>query len=229
MASSVGRMSASAKKQVCRIVFTLGPSPASDRDRVRIHDEHTQALSTIACWASKGRCSHTVSGPNGLFRRNVRSRCGDVEDIRAVEETELVAGDEIGLPGPDEIRRPDRTRPEPQVRDGHRARLLRVVDEVALRVQLGALADDLDRALVRAHRPVGPKAEEHGADDLFVLGHERTVDIERGVRDVVDDPHREVRLGELLRQLVEHGLGHRGIELLRGQAVPASDDPGIGP
>ena len=48
-----------------------------------------------------------------------------------------------------------------QVRDGDRARLLRVVDEVALRVEIGLLADDLDRVLVGAHGAVGAEAVEH--------------------------------------------------------------------
>ena len=69
---------------------------------------------------------------------------GDAEDVDRVEQAELVAGDE---PRPlDEVGRADRSWPEAQVRDGRRARLLRVVDEVALGVQAGALADDGDRA-----------------------------------------------------------------------------------
>ncbi len=45
---------------------------------------------------------------------------------------------------------------------------------------------------------------------------------------VVVDAHREVVLRLGLGQLVEYGLGHRWIELLGRQAVPAPDDPGHG-
>ena len=61
-----------------------------------------------------------------------RAGGGGVEHVVAIEEAELVAADEAGLP--DQIRRPDRRRAETQVRDRDRARLLRVVDEVALGV-----------------------------------------------------------------------------------------------
>ncbi len=74
-----------------------------------------------------------------------------------------MAGDEVRTL--DQIRRPDRLRAEAQVRHGDRARLLRVVDEVALHVGLVVLADDLDAVLVRADRPVGAKAVEHGLED----------------------------------------------------------------
>ena len=47
----------------------------------------------------------------------------------------------------------------------------------------------------------------------------------RGVRDVVDDADREVVLRLTLRELVEDGLGHRRIELLRGEAVASADHP----
>ena len=43
------------------------------------------------------------------------------------------------------------------------------------------------------------------------------------MRDVVDDADREVVLRLILRELVEDGLGHRRIELLRGEAVASAD------
>jgi hypothetical protein len=41
------------------------------------------------------------------------------EDIEAFKEGGLVAGDEIGLIGADQVRSVDRARPEAQVRDGN--------------------------------------------------------------------------------------------------------------
>ena len=136
-----------------------------------------------------------------------------------------MAGDEVGLARADQVRRTYGVRPEPQVRGGHRTRLLRVVDEIPLRVEVGTLSDDLDAVLVGAHRPVGAEPEEHGADHVVRLRRERVVDLERGVRDVIDDADREVVLRPILRELVEHGLGHRRVELLRGQAVASADHP----
>ena len=133
-----------------------------------------------------------------------------------------MARDEVGAI--DQVRRADRAGAEAEVRDRDRARLLRVVDEVGLRVPAGVLADDRDRVLVRSDGPVGAEAVEDRAHDVVRLGRERPVDGEREVGDVVDDPHREsapwLRLGEV----VEDGLGHRGRELLRREAVPPPGD-----
>ena len=56
------------------------------------------------------------------------------EHVDLLEQPELVAADEARVLH--EVRRPDRPRPEAQVRHGLRARLLRVVHEVALGVQV---------------------------------------------------------------------------------------------
>ncbi len=71
-----------------------------------------------------------------------------------------MAGDDVGLVWADLIGRADRARAETQVRDSYRSGLLRVVDEVALRVVIGLLANDLDRILVRADRAVGTQTPE---------------------------------------------------------------------
>ena len=135
-----------------------------------------------------------------------------------------MAGDEVGAV--DQVGRPDRLRPEPQVRHRDRARLLRVVDEVALGVEVGALADDLHRALVRAHRAVGAEPEEHRLHLARRAGvHELRVDRKAQAGDVVVDPDGEVSPWAIGRELVEDRLEHRRRDLLGGQAVPAADDP----
>ncbi len=93
------------------------------------------------------------------------------EHVGAVEQPELVAADEAGPL--DEVGGPDRLRPEAQVRDRLRARLLRVVDEVALGIQALLVAEDLDRVLVRADGAVGAEAEEDRAHRLGRLDVER--------------------------------------------------------
>jgi len=117
----------------------------------------------------------------------------------------------------------DGSRRDAEVRHGRRAGLLRIVDEVSLRPAVGLLTDDLDRALVRADGPVRAEAVEDGAHGVALVERERGVDGEAGLRDVVGDADGEVvaRLGA--GELVEDGLHHRRVELLRREAVAAGD------
>ncbi len=143
------------------------------------------------------------------------------EHVEAVEQTELVARDEIGLL--DQIGRADRLGPEPQVRHGHRAGLLRVVDEVPLGVEVGLVADDLDRRLVRPDGPVAAQRVEHRRPSgLFEA--ERVVDVEAESGHVVDDAHGETALRCVRCQFVEHRLGHGRRELLGSEPVATADD-----
>jgi hypothetical protein len=111
-----------------------------------------------------------------------------LEHLHPLEQPELVARHEAGAL--DEVGGPDRIGTEAQVRHGDRARLLRVVDEVALGEEVGALPDDLHRALVGADRSVGAEAEEQG---LHLAGGTGVVELDRSqaqVGDVVDEAHR---------------------------------------
>ena len=135
-----------------------------------------------------------------------------------------MAGDEVGVV--DEVGGADRLGTEAQVRDGDGPGLLGVVDEVALGVEVGLLADDLDRRLVRPDGAIGAEPEEHG---LHLAGRPGVADgavgFQRQARHVVVDAHGEVRLGSLGRQLVEHA-GHVGRpDLLGRQAIAAADHP----
>ena len=162
-------------------------------------------------------------GPERGVEQERRAGAGEVEHVVLVEELGLVAGDEVGLP--DQVRGADRARPEAQVRDRDRARLLRVVDEVPLAEVVRLLGDDLDRVLVGADGAVGAEAEEHGALDVVGLDVELGVDRQRGVRHVVHDADREVVLGLVLGGFVVDRLDHRRGELLRRQTVASRDHP----
>ncbi len=146
---------------------------------------------------------------------------GVAEHVVAVEEAELVAGDEVG--GADQVGRLERLGPKAQVADGDRAGLLAVVDEVALRVQVGAVAEDLDGVLVGADRAVGTQAEEHRFAARGVRQFEVVVPGERAVGDVVDDADGEA-VARAVREHREHRQCHRRGEFLAGQAVAAADD-----
>jgi len=57
---------------------------------------------------------------------------------------------------------------------------------------VGLLADDLDRVLVRADRAVGAEPEEDRAGALLGIDVEARIDVQRPMRDVVDDADREM-------------------------------------
>src|ERR1700737_2945073 len=113
-----------------------------------------------------------------------------------------MAGDEIRRA--DQIWSVDRLWSEAQVRDSNRAGLLRVIDKVALGKQVGSLANDLDRVLVRADRSVGAQAIEqaaHGAGGFDIEASR--VDRQAGMTDVVVDTDGEVLLWFRQGQVVE--------------------------
>ena len=178
-------------------------------------------LARICSWIGRESASQTSSGRVRAVEQQGRAVGRAAEHVDPVEQPELVAADEARLL--DEVGRADRLWPEAQVRDGLRAGLLRVVDEVALRVQ-ALVAQDLDRVLVRADRAVRAQAEEDRADRVGRLDVQRRVVGEARPRDVVGDADREPAPRPLARQLVEHTGDHARRELLRGQAVAAADD-----
>ena len=151
-----------------------------------------------------------------------RAGIGALQHVEPLHEAELMAADEIRPR--DEVRRVDRLLAEAQVRNRDRARLLRVIDEVALHVQVGLFAHDLDGVLVRAHRAVGAEAVEHGAQRVRLLGGERRIVGQAGVRDVVVDADGEVVLRSWLLQLLEDPRHHRRREFLRRQSIAPADD-----
>ena len=154
----------------------------------------------------------------GRVQQEGAARHRVLEHVVALEEAELVAGHEVRLL--DEVGGADGAGAEAQVGDRDGARLLGVVDEVALGVVLRLLADDLDGVLVGAHRAVGAEAEEDGAHAVVGVDVEVGVDRDRGVGHVVHDADREVVARALAAdELVEDRLHLRGGEVLRGEAV----------
>ena len=137
-----------------------------------------------------------------------------------------MARHEVGLGT--EVGAADQVRPEPQVRDGDRAGLLGVVDEVALGVVVGVAADDLDRVLVRADRPVGAETVEHALEHVFLRDPPGGVYVEACSGHVVVDSHREMGFRCFGGQVIQDRLDHRGREFLGAETVPAADHPGRG-
>ena len=77
------------------------------------------------------------------------------------------------------------------MRSGHRTRLFRVIDEVALRVIGRFTADDLDGVFIGAHSAVGAEAVEEGEHGPGILGGEFRIVVEARVADVVVDANGE--------------------------------------
>ena len=142
------------------------------------------------------------------------------EHVVALQEYPLVAGDEVRLG--DQIGRADRLRTEAQVRHGDGSRLLGVVNEVALRVVVGILANDLDGVLVRAHRAIGSEAIEQSPHHAVRFGGIRRVVVEAGVTHVVVDADREILFWCGRSQVVIHRLDHRRSEFLGRQPVTSA-------
>ena len=151
-----------------------------------------------------------------------RARRRGPEHVEALQKRELVAGHEIGPV--DEVRRVNRPRAEAQVRNGDRAGLLRVVNEIPLGVVVGLFADDLNGILVRPHSAVRAQSVEDGTDRGRVLRGKARIVFQAGVRYVIDDADREVVLGPVLCQLFKDPLDHGGRELFRRKAVAAAHD-----
>ena len=174
MASSGGRMPASWKKQGCMTVLIRLPMPDLVGDGERIdHPEVDLLVDQLPLDATRQVVPDLVRPVRGVEQER-RPVPGGLEDLRLAEQPELVAGDEVGLL--DEVGGADGLGPEAQVRHGDRARLLGVVHEVALGEQVGALADDLDRCLVRADGAVRAESEEHRLD---LAGRTRVPDSRR--------------------------------------------------
>ena len=111
---------------------------------------------------------------------------------------------------------------ETQVGNGYAARFLGVVGEVALRVLIGVVADNLDAVLVRADGAVGAETVELAGNGGGVSHVDFLFDGERRVGDVVEDTNGEVVLLALVHILV-YGVDHRRIEFLAAEAVSAAE------
>ena len=179
----------SAKKHGCMTVLIRPPRPASRATRWASMTCRVEPLSRICSCTSTGRCVPRLVGGYGLLSRNVAPGSARREHVDPIEEAELVTGDEVGA------RRSGRSSRsvagEAQMRDRHRARLLRVVDEVALRVEVGVLADDLHRVLVGADGAVRAESVEHGPDGARDRWRTPGRPARLSVRDVVDDADGE--------------------------------------
>ena len=154
-----------------------------------------------------------------------RSLLGVGHEVILVDELGLVNTDKLGAA--DEVGRADGLVAEAEVGNGDRTRLFGIVDEIALREDALALADDLDGIFVRSDRAVAAEAVKYGARDARGLDVERVVPRQREMGDIVVDADGEAAFWGFLRQFVEDRLRHAGREFLRGKSVASADQHGI--
>ena len=124
----------------------------------------------------------------------------------------------------DQVRGADRVFAETQVGLGQAARLLGVIHKVSLAVQVGRVANDLDRVLVRADRAVRAHAPELCAGLAFGGGVDLLRQRQGGEGHVVNNADGEVVLRGLGLEVFvnRQDLARGGV--LGGQAVAAADD-----
>ena len=113
----------------------------------------------------------------------------------------------------------DLARPEAHVRDGHAVALMRVENEVALRLQVGVEADRLDGRLAGADRAVGAEPPEEALRRAGGRRVDGRAVRQRRVRHVVVNADHVLAARRLRVQVVVHGLRHRRRELLRREPV----------
>ena len=133
----------------------------------------------------------------------------------------VVAGHEVSRV--DQIRALDGRLAEAEVGNRKAAGLLGVIGEVALRIHVGMVADDLDGVLVRADGAVRTEAVELAGDGAFRRRVDLLLHIEGGEGYVVDDADGEVVLLRAI-QVIEHSLRHGGREFLGTEAIAAAED-----
>ena len=95
MALSRGITPDSAKKHVCRMVFTREPRPRPDATPDASMTWSLSFLSTICCCTSRGISFQTSSGAVGAVDEHRGARRGCRQRVELVEEVELVDADEV--------------------------------------------------------------------------------------------------------------------------------------
>ena len=163
-----------------------------------------------------------IVGAEGAVEQERCARRGLLQYIVALQEIELVAGNEISAG--DQEGHVNGLRAKTQVGDRHRARFLGIVDKVTLRVVVGLSANDLDAVVIGAHRSIGAQSIEQAAHDTGWFQIEGWVNLQAGLSHIVGNANGEMVLGCGLVQLIIDSLDLRRGKFLAAQAVAPTDD-----
>ena len=170
-------------------------------------------------------------GGQAFFHFLSRPGAVEQEDAALLECVDHVVSRDIGgVMAGDEVRevdligRLDGGLAKAQVGDGQAAGFLGVIGEVALRVQVGVIADNLDGVLVGADGAVAAQAVELAAHGARGRGVQTGAKGQAGMGHVILNAHGEMVLGIRRGHVVIDCLDHGGRELLGAHAVAAADD-----
>ena len=136
-----------------------------------------------------------------------------------------MATDEVRDVVADQVGRANRLFAEAKMRDRNGAGLLRIEDEVALRVHRCRFADDFDGVAIGADRTVAAQAEKDRVTRMLIgIGLKERIPLETGTADVIlnTDSKGTLRLGPC--QIFEHCRNHPRREFLRREPVATTDD-----
>ena len=131
----------------------------------------------------------------------------------------VVAGDEIRLA--DEIGGFDRLLAEAQVGNRHAARLFGVIGEIALRIHIGMVADNLDGVFVRTDGAIRAQAPEFAGTGAPRGGVQVFLDLQGEMGHIVVDTDGEALLGPAGFHVAIDGHDLAGGGVLGAQAIPA--------
>jgi hypothetical protein len=184
--------------------------PGIARDFVSIDHEKLQTLLDDGFLRRSRQMVPNIFGTKRRVQQECAAGLRRRKNVHAFEKRELVAGDEIRLA--DQIRRANGMGAEPKMGHGARTRFLRVVNEIALRVIVGALPDNLDGILVGSHGAVRAETVEKRANGSGIFGGETRIIGKTGVSHVILNADGEMILWRRILEFIENGLGHRGSE-----------------
>lgn len=219
-------MALSWKKAICITVLMRPAELALPGDLGGVDDVETRLFCTQGLLHLLRQPLPDLCRAIGAVEQEDTAELQPLRHLVQVDKLPLVAADKVCLIH--EIGRLQRPLADPQVGDGEAARLLGVVDEVALRIEWCVVAEDLDAVLGRRDGAVAAKAVEERlqlALARLVLRRAEYRQRQGEAGDVVEDADGEARSRVIQHQLVKHRLHTGRIELLGGEAVATADDP----
>ncbi len=155
----------------------------------------------------------TSRGRYGAVQQERRAVLRHRQHIQALQKIELMAGHETGARN--QIAGADRPGAEAEMRNGHRARFFRVVNEITLRVIIGIFADNLDGILIGADGAVRAQAVEKARTVVGSSVEKPTGRREAAVGDIVfDTGPRNGCAGSVARARSEMAAAMAGVNSL---------------
>ena len=152
-----------------------------------------------------------------------RRLIGFVQHLETLEKIPLMNRHKTGFAN--QVRRSNRAGTKTKVRDCPRARFFRIIDKITLGVQVCALANDLDRILVRANCAVRTQPVKNGSHLIRWLEVKTCVIIEAGVRYIIVDANRKMGFWLSFLEFPEDRQNHRWRKLFARESIPSTDHP----